>query len=160
MRISIKFTIFILLFVISNRAYAIDYSIYTPSTIYLEFTRIETDHQPKEGEPPANIQIHPLVPFSIITEYLGQERELSEDNKRSLDVFAKSFSKPFALDIYKYEILVRDSDNREYWLPIQENFREAFHKEYYKGCKLTLYVLISIIYEHKPLVLINEFWVR
>ncbi|MGE5604555.1 MAG: hypothetical protein ACM3YE_02565 [Bacteroidota bacterium] len=160
MRTSIKAIIFILLFVIANPAYTIDYSIYTPSTIYLEFTRIETDHQPKAGQRQANILIHPIVPFSIFAEYLGQERKLSEDNQKSLAVFAKTFSKPFALDIYKYEILVRDSDNHEYWLPIQENFREAFHNEYYNGCKLTLYLLISIIYDHKPLVLINEFWVQ
>lgn len=159
MRIS-KIIILIMLFIIANPAHAFDPSIYTPSTIHLEFTRIETDHQSEAGQGSVNILIHPMVPFSIFAEYLGQERELSEDNRRSLIVFAKTFNKPIALDIYKYEILIRDSDNREYWLPIQENFREAFHKEYYHGCKLTLYLLISIIYDHKPLVLINEFWVQ
>ena len=132
-------------------------------------------------------------------------------------VFAKTFSKPFASDIYKYEILVRDSDHRvvqkrlckplnlvkikldrrflkrlkkecqnygnslksmasfvkaltaETIQEVLENeldnelgeiFRKAFHKEYYQGCKLTLFLLMSIIYNHQPLVLVNEFWVE
>lgn len=151
----------ILLGFFTGSVMAFDYSIYTPSTIRTEFTRIEVEHPIQNSDGRAlNIRIHPTVPFSIVAEYLNQERPLSEQNQKALTVFAKSFNKPFVLDIYKHEILVRDSDGREYWLPIQEGFREAFHQEYYQGSRLTLYLVISIIYDQKPLVLINEFWVK
>lgn len=141
-----------------------DYSVYTPSTIDIEFNRIKADHS---SLPPVNkdkntkdIIIHPKVPFSIIAEYLGQEREISEDTKNGLEIFGSTFNHPNILDIFKHEILIRDSDSREYWLPIQESFRDAFHKEYFDGCQLTLYLIISIIYDDKPMVLINEFLVQ
>lgn len=145
----------------ANSVPAFDYSLYKPSTIFAEFTQIETDHQDMlQGDNPVDILIHPPVPFSIIAKYLNEQREISIDNKKSLAIFAKVFDKPIALEIYKHEILILDSDNREYWLPIQEGFIEDFHKEYYKDCNLTLYLIISIIDNHRPLILINEFRVE
>jgi len=91
---------------------------------------------------------------------MEKERPLTETNKKGVEYFSKAFGNPKVFEVYIHEILVRDSDNREYWLPIQENFLEPFHKEYYKDCKLTLYLVLAIIIEHEPIVLINEFMVE
>ncbi|MGE5604157.1 MAG: M23 family metallopeptidase [Bacteroidota bacterium] len=156
--------IFFVLFV--GVVFAFDYSLYTPSTIDIEFNQIKADHESdtlpgiNKNENSVNIIIHPKVLFSITAEYLGEEREISEANKNSLEVFGKTFGHLNIFDIFKHEILIRDSDNREYWLPIQESFIDAFHEEYFDGCQLTLYLIISIIYDQKPLVIINEFSVQ
>lgn len=148
-------------FVLTNSGLAFDYSAYKPSTISAEFNQMLTDHQEMfRGPKPVDVLIHPTVPFSIIAKYLNIEREISSDNKKSLEIFAKTFDKPFVLELFKHEILVRDVNNHEYWLPIQESLIEDFHKEYYKECKLTLYLVISIINNRKPLVFINEFRVE
>lgn len=123
---------------------------------------MEADHRDTHKAKPGvrNILVHPMVPFSITAKFMGKERPLSETNRKGVEIFSKSFGNPKVLEIYIHEILVRDSDNREYWLPIQENFLEPFHKEYHKDSKLTLYLVLAIIIEHEPIVLINEFMVE
>jgi hypothetical protein len=148
-------------FVFASSALSFDYSAYKPSTISAEFNQMLTEHQEMfRGPKPVDVLIHPTVPFSIIAKYLNEEREISNDNKKSLEIFAKAFDKPFVLELFKHEILVRDADNREYWLPIQESLTDDLHVEYYKECKLTLYLVISIINNRKPLIFINEFRVE
>jgi hypothetical protein len=114
----------------------------------------------QDGQNNIHVIFHPMVLFSINAEYLGQERLLSKPNRDSMDFFAKGFNIPEMPEIYIHEILVRDTDDNVYWLPIQESFLEPFHKEYYKGCKLTLFLILGVIVEHQPFVIVNEFWVE
>jgi hypothetical protein len=153
---------FYLFLVSSGSVFAIDYSLYNPSTIYQEFAKMEADHRDSyEAKPGAKgILVHPMVLFSITAKFMGEERPLTETNKKGVEFFSKAFGNPKILEIYIHEILVRDSDSRKYWLPIQENFLEPFHKEYFEDCKLTLYLVLAIIIEHEPVVLINEFMVE
>ena len=162
MKLQVSIISFCLLFVFSGSVLAFDYSIYKPSTIYQEFVKMETDHRDTPNAKPGvkSILVHPKIPFSITAKFMGKERPLSEINKKGVEYFSKAFGNPKVLEIYIHEILVCDSDNREYWLPIQENFLEPLHKEYYKDCKLTLYLVLAIIIEHDPIVFINEFMVE
>ena len=161
-RLQLGIISFCLLFVFSGSVFAFDYSIYNPSTIYQEFVKMEADHRdtPKAKPGVKYILVHPMVSFSITAKFMEKERPLTETNKKGVEYFSKAFGNPKVFEVYIHEILVRDSDNREYWLPIQENFLEPFHKEYYKDCKLTLYLVLAIIIEHEPIVLINEFMVE
>jgi hypothetical protein len=154
--------LFLFLFVFSSSSFAFDPSGYKPSTIYQEFVRMEADHQEayKKKSEAKHILVHPMVTFSITAKFTEKDRPLTETNKKGVEYFSKVFGKPKVVEIYIREILVRDSDNREYWLPIQEKFLEPLHKEYYKGCKLTLYLVLAIIIEHEPVAFINEFMVE
>ncbi len=150
-------------------AQAFDPAEYPLSTINEEYSKMEKEHGNVGKNPPQatgrnniDIVIHPQVVFSIQATYLNQERLLSEKNLKGLEVFQKTFLPDHKriYDVYQHEIFIRDSDGREYWLPIQETFREPFRQEYYQGCDLTLYLIFSIIYDHEPFIIINEFYVK
>lgn len=147
----------------SFTASAFDYDAYPPSTIQEEFTATEARGSSIPGyyENPNQILFAPLRRFSASAAYLGQIREISEVNVRCLDIAQRTYQFQVALStLYLHELLVRDSDGREYWLPIQETHLESFREEYYEGCQLTLYLVWMLNFEHQPFVLINEFWVQ
>lgn len=142
---------------------AFDYDAYPPSTIHevLVATEAYGSNIPGYFENPKQILFAPMIRFSIPATYLGQVREISEVNARCLDMAQKTYK--FKVDpsaLYLQELLVRDSDGREYWLPVQETHLECFREEYYEGCQLTLCLVWMLNFDHQPFVLINEFWVQ
>jgi hypothetical protein len=149
----------------SGLCQAFNPSDYPLSTISTEFTKAEDMYTKgvKPVDPKAIvIAFFPRVSFAIQAEYSGQTRELSEKHRQCLEAFQKTYNldNNRLYETYQHEILFRDSDGKEYWLPIQETFRDPLRDETYTDCKLTLYLLMVLIYDHEPFLLINEFQVQ
>jgi hypothetical protein len=99
------------------------------------------------------------IPFAVKAKFLSKERFLSEKNYQYVDYYGTA-QKVNALAEYIHEILINDSDGREYWLPIPEHLLESLRREYYSDCSLTLYLHWILKAGKDPFAIIDEFAVE
>lgn len=156
-----KLRIQFIVLVCASLCSAVDFSEYQSSTI----KKISTDYEQQsraERQPgiPDSLFI-PMdpagIPFAISAKYLGETRRLSEFNKTGLEMFSKARRNKTITELFKTEVLIRDKDSVEYWIPIQETHLKSFKAECKGNCNVTLYLVWILNLKQKPFVLINEF---
>lgn len=138
---------------------AIDYNSYLPFTIQ-DVACIAEGYgsaEPGYKDRANSFLFAPMIPFRTEAKFLGEIRPLSPVHLFCLETLQKSRPDIPFTDLYKREIFIADSDGREYWLPIQETHLDSFQKEYQPDCRLTLYLVWVLNFDHQPFVLINEF---
>jgi len=101
------------------------------------------------------VYLEPIT-FSINSKYLNQSRKISAEKALLIELYAQN--RRLSLDsIYKHEILIKDVDSNEYWIPIQETHLTSLKDEWFSGAKITLYLLMLGKIHDSCIVVTNEF---
>ena len=93
--------------------------------------------------------------FYDVVKWNGKKRKIDKQNV--LWWLVINSRKDGFENYFTYEILVRDSDRKEYWIPIQDTHLVSLEKEC-KQCKsVKLYLLFFACTQKQSLIVVNEF---
>jgi hypothetical protein len=128
---------------------AADRSDYEPSSLTAAWSQSEIN----QG---ADYLPATLSKYAVEAVYTGEHRELTEDRRNLLRVWAAVVGEPKFANLFKYEIAVR-SENKVYWLPIQNMLAEPFANEVETGSRMKLYIAYIGAVQEDRVFLLNEF---
>lgn len=136
--ISVCLFFFIISF--SSNSYSIDKTMYPPQVISIMNVK-SSSYNPNDSTGPDNPDIFISstgIKYHVIGRFTGRERPLSDTNKSIISMFSKARSAEYE-KYYDREIEFIDSDQKTYWIPIQNLFYKAF-KDEVKG-NVVLYLI-------------------
>jgi hypothetical protein len=97
-----------------------------------------------------------LAKYSVEAVYTGEHREMTAERRTLIRGWASAVGQPKFAEMFDFEIAVR-SENKVFWLPIQNALAEPFANEVENGARLKLYIVYIGAVKDDRIFLLNEF---